>query len=415
MAESLKDRLIHAYNAFSGRVPASGWSVGSSRSYDPSRSLTVMSSDRSIVSTVYNIISLDVAMTPIRHVRVGQNGRFEEEVRSGLNECLTLDPNIDQIGSSFIQDCVLRMFETGSVAIVPVDASLDPRYSDSYDIRSLRAGEVMEWYPRHVKVRLYNDKRGEKQELLLPKSSVAVVQNPLYEVMNKENSTLSRLSRKLSMLDLIDEKTYSGKLDIIIQLPYTIKSEAMQKRAERRRRDIETQLTDSRYGIAYIDGTERVTQLNRPAENNLLEQIKFLTTQLYSRLGLTEVVFDGTATEEVYTQYWNRTVRPILKAITDSMTRTFLTKTARSRGQRVLYLRDPLATASPSNLIPFLNTLLTAEVISSNEARSFMMLPPAPDEQADRLQNANINTVVDTPPSEEAIGDTPMSEIVEGG
>jgi len=398
---SLLDRLRHAYNAFSGNEHARNWSVGPGYTARQDRPFLSLATDRSIISTIYNMIAIDVAATPIRHVRVGKNGRYESEIDSGLNECLTYASNVDQVGRTFIQDLVLSLLEDDAAAIVPVDTTLNPAKSDTYDIRSMRVGSVTEWFPKHVKVKLYNEKVGRREEIILPKAQVAIVENPFQEVTNKNNSTLSRLARKLSMLDKADEQSFSGKLDIIIQLPYTIKTEAMQKRAENRRKDIENQLEGSKYGIAYTDGTEKITQLNRAAENNLLEQVKYLTTQVYARLGITEAVVNGTATEEVQTQYWSRTVEPILGAITNAMTTKFLTKTARTRGHRVQYLRDPFRSTAPSKLVESLNTLLQAEVITSNEARSFLSLPPSYDEQADKLQNANINPVGDQNEGEE--------------
>lgn len=395
MSPTLVDRLRHAYNAFAGRDFTRNWSIGTGYTARQDRPFLSYATDRSIISTIYNMIAIDVAATPIRHVRVGKNGRYESEIESGLNECLTYATNVDQVGRTFMQDLVLSLMEDGVAAIVPVDTTLDPSRSDTYDIRSMRVGEIIEWFPKHVKVKLYNEKIGRREEVILPKAQVAIVENPLQEVTNKNNSTLSRLARKLAMLDRADEQSFSGKLDIIIQLPYTIKTEAMQKRAENRRKDIENQLEGSKYGIAYTDGTEKITQLNRAAENNLLEQVKYLTTQVYARLGITEAVVNGTATEEVQTQYWSRTVEPLLSAITNAMTTKFLTKTARTRGHRVQYLRDPFRSTAPSKLVESLNTLLQAEVITSNEARSFLSLPPSYDQQADKLQNANINPVGD--------------------
>lgn len=401
---SFASRLKHAYNAFTTRDRSPDWNLGTSYASRPDLPLSVYNMDSSIVNTLYNIISIDVAATPIRHIQLGENGRFEFERASSLNDCLEFAPNKDQSGRAFIQDIVHTCFEYGAAAVVPVDTDLNPRESNTFEIKSMRVGYVTQWYPDHVKVRLYNDRKGEREELILPKRTVAIVQNPFYEVMNKPNSTLQRLAQKLTLLDVADKRAYSGKLDIIIQLPYTIKSEGLQKRADARLNQISDQLTKSTYGIAYADGTEKITQLNRPAESNLLAQIQYLTKELYARLGVTENVFNGTAKEEELAQYWNRTVEPMLDAISIAFTQTFLTKTARTQGQRVKYLKDPFRQVPPSKMISALDTLLRDEVISSNEGRSYLSLPPAPDDGADALQNANINpsasTALDALPSQ---------------
>lgn len=391
MADSLRNRLSHAWNAFTGRETKADYSLGTSYAYSASRSIRTVRNDRSITNTIFNQIAIDVSAINIRHVRTGQNGRFESEMASGLNDCLKIRANLDQTGRAFIQDAVLSLFDLGVIAIVPVDTTVDIRSSNAYDVRSLRVGKITQWFPKHVKCEIYNERDGQRHEVVLPKNSVAIVENPLYEVINKPNSTLERLARKLSLLDTIDEAASSGKLDLIIQLPYVIKSDARRELAEKRRNDIEEQLKNSAYGIAYTDGTERITQLNRPAENNLLAQIKYLTTELYSRLGLTEAVFKGTATEAEMTNYHNRTVRPVLDAITEAMHSVFLTKTARTQGQAIVYMQDPLRLVTASSLIASADALIRNEVLTSNEIRSLLGYPPSSDSAADDLRNPNIN------------------------
>lgn len=386
----LRDRLQHAYNAFTGRdIDRSH--LGPSYSVRADRLALGWTADKSIISSLFNMIAIDVSATPIRHVDTAQNGTFVGVRRSALNDCLMLEPNIDQSGRAFIQDAVLSLFDEGVIAIVPVESDLDPRTNNSFDIKQLRVGRITQWFPEQVEVEVYNQARSTKERVILPKRTVAIIENPLYEVMNKPNSTLKRLSRKLSMLDLADEKTYTGKLDIIIQLPYVVKTEAMRQRAENRIQSIEDQLGKGGHGIAYTDGSEKITQLNRPAENNLLDQIKFLTAELMSRLGISEDVFKGTATEIVWTHYWNRAVEPVLSALADGMSKAFLTKTARTQGQAVQYIRDPFKNVPPSQIVTSLDTMLRDQVITPNEARTRIGLPPSPNEQADQLQNPNIN------------------------
>lgn len=341
MAFNLGDRLKHAWNAFRNRDPTDYRSLGTSYMYRPDRPRFSRGNERSIVTAVYNRIALDVAAINIRHVRLDDNGRYSEDIKSGLNDCLSLEANLDQTGRAFIQDVVMSLLDEGCVALVPIDTTLDPKVTSSYDILSMRTGKIIDWYPKHIKVRVYNEQRGEKEEVIIPKSIAAIVENPLYAVVNEPNSTLQRLLRKLVLLDGIDEKSSSGKLDLIIQLPYIIKTEARRKQAEERRRDIETQLAGSQYGIAYTDGTEHITQLNRPVENNLMKQIEYLTSMLYSQLGITQAVLDGSADEKAMLNYYNRTVEPIASAIADEMKRKFLTKTARSQGQAIACYRDP--------------------------------------------------------------------------
>jgi hypothetical protein len=357
-----------------------------------------MGVERSIATSVYNRIAIDVAAIAIQHVRLDQNGRYSETLDTGLNNCLTLDANKDQTGRSFMQDVVISMFGEGAVAIVPVDTTIDPAISLSYDINSLRTAKVVEWRPDYVRLNLYNDRDGQREEIILPKNDVAIIENPLYSIMNEPNSTLQRLISKLNLLDAIDKQSGSGKLDLIIQLPYVIKTALRRTQAETRRKDIETQLSGSKYGIAYTDGTERITQLNRPVENNLMSQIEFLTAMLYSQLGITESVLDGTANEETMTNYYNRTIEPILSAITDEMKRKFLTKTARSQNQTIMFFRNPFSFVPASKLPALVDSLDRNAVLSSNEFRVLFGYKPSNDPNADKLVNKNISPANQTQP-----------------
>lgn len=390
---SFGDRLQHAWNAFrNGDLPQNvGYDLGFSSSYRPDYIRTSFGPDKSIVSSIYNRIAIDVASIKIEHARLDQNGRFVSSIDSSLNKCLTLSANIDQTGRALIQDVAMTMCEEGVAAVVPVDTSLNPKKTGSYDIETLRCGKITQWYPQHVEISLYNEKAGQRQEIVLPKSTVAIIENPLYAVMNEPNSNLRRLIYKLSILDAIDEQSGAGKLDIIIQLPYVIKSDARRKQAEQRRKDIEMQLSGSKYGIAYTDGTERITQLNRPAENNLLNQIEYLTKMLYSQLGLTESVFDGTADEKTMLNYHNRTIEPILSAITNEMKRKFLTKTARTQGQSIEFFRDPFRLVPVEKLADIADKFTRNEILSSNEVRSIIGYKPVDDARADELRNKNLN------------------------
>lgn len=392
MPETFGSRLKHAWNAFTNKDPTgpSGDS-GAGFYYRPDRPRFSRGNERSIVTSVYNRIALDVASININHVRLDENDRFTSIISSGLNECLTLNANIDQTGRGFIQDVVMSMLDEGSVAIVPVDTTFNPKVTGSYDIESMRTGKIVEWKPRHVKVRLYNDKTGEKEEVWLPKSVVAIIENPLYAVMNEPNSTMQRLIRKLNLLDAIDEQSGSGKLDLIIQLPYVIKTEARRAQAENRRQDIERQLSGSKYGIAYTDGTERITQLNRPIENNLLKQVEYLTNQLYSQLGISMAVMDGTADEKQMLNYNNRSIEPIISAITDEMKRKFLTKTARSQKQSIMFFRDPFKLVPVENIAEIADKFTRNEIMTSNEFRQVIGMKPIDDPKADQLRNANIS------------------------
>jgi hypothetical protein len=340
---------------------------------------------------MYNRIAIDVAAVSIQHVRVDQNGSYMETIESSLNTVLNLDANLDQTGRAFLQDVVMSMFDEGCVAIVPTDTSIDPSKSDSYIIETVRVGKIIEWFPEHVRVRLYNEKKGVKEDILVLKKTTAIVENPLYAVMNEPNSTLQRLIRKLNLLDSIDEQSGSGKLDLIIQLPYVIKSEARRQQAENRRKDIEEQLSGSKYGIAYTDGTEHITQLNRPAENNLMAQIQYLTSMLYSQLGLTTSVFDGTAEEKEMLNYYNRTIEPILEAIVTEMKRKFLTKTARTQRQSIMWFRNPLKLAPVIELANIFDKFSRNEILTSNELRAIIGYKPSTDSRADELRNKNLN------------------------
>ena len=393
MELTLTSRVKRAWNAFiNNRDPTANnhyRDVGMGYVYRPDRVRFSRGNEKSIVTSVYNRIAMDVASIAIKHCRIDKNGRYIEEIKSGLNDCLTVEANIDQSGRSFIQDAVMSMFDEGAVALVPVDTSIDPRKSNSYDILSMRTGKILEWYPAHVKVRVYNDRTGQKEDITLPKRTVAIVENPLYAVINEPNSTMQRLVRKLNILDAIDEQSGSGKLDLIIQLPYIIKSEARQQQAEKRRKDIEDQLKGP-YGIAYTDGTEKITQLNRPVENNLMKQIEYLMNQLYGQIGMTPSVLDGTANEQEMLNYNNRTIEPIISAIVDAMRRSFLTKTARTQGQTVMFFRDHFKLVPVSQIAEIADKFTRNEILSSNEIRQIIGMKPSDDPKADQLVNSNI-------------------------
>lgn len=391
---SFGSRLQHAWNAFIGRDPTRinvEETVGYSSSYRPDRMRFTRNNARSIVTTIYNRIAVDVSNVHIEHVRLDDNGRYLEAINSGLNQCLTVQANLDQTGRAFIQDVVQSMFDDGCVAIVPVDTTIDPTKSTSYEIETMRTGRILEWYPKSVRVNLYNERTGRREDIILPKSMVAIVENPFYASMNEPNSTLQRLLRTLNKLDLANEQSASGKLDLIIQLPYVVKSPLRKEQAEARRRDIEAQLTGSKYGIAYTDGTERITQLNRAVENNLWTQAKELTTMLYNQLGLTQAVLDGTADEKVMNNYFSNTIDPILAAIVDSMICKFLTKTARSQKQSIKYFREPFKLVPVSNLADIADKFTRNEILSSNEIRAIIGYKPSKDPKADELRNKNLN------------------------
>jgi len=390
-------RLKHAWNAFMNRDPTSTPNYGNysyggyASAIRPDRMRFTRGNERTIVTSIYNRIAIDVAAIKIEHAKLDDNGRYSERIDSGLNSCLTLEANQDQTGRAFIQDVVMSMFDEGCVAIVPVDTTMSPINSNAYDIKSLRVGQILEWFPQHIRVRVYNEKNGRKEDLLLPKSMVAIVENPLYATMNEPNSMLQRLKRKLALLDSVDEQTSSGKLDLIIQLPYVIKNDARRKQAEARRSQIEEQLAGSKYGIAYTDGTEKITQLNRSVENNLLKQIEYLTNIVYSQLGLTAAVFDGSADEKTMLNYYNRTIEPVISAITDEMKRKFLTKTARTQGQSIVFFRDPFRLVPVNDLAELADKFTRNEIVTSNEFRQILGYKPSSDPRADELRNKNLN------------------------
>lgn len=396
MESSFFTRLKSGWNAFLAREPTRDYiydhpyrNIGTSFTYRPDRVRFSRGNERSIVTSVFNQIAMDVAAVNIKHCRLDENGRYISDMRSGLNECLNLEANIDQTGRAFIQDVVMSMLDEGAVAIVAVDTSVDPKLSNSYDILSLRTGKIIEWFPAHVKVKVYNERTGQKEDITLPKRQVAIIENPLYAVINEPNSTMQRLIRKLNLLDAVDEQSGSGKLDLIIQLPYTIKSELRQQQADKRRKDIEEQLKGP-FGIAYTDATERITQLNRPVENNLMKQIEYLTSQFYGQLGITQAVMDGTADERTMLNYNNRTIEPILSAIVDAMRRVFLTKTARSQGQTITFFRNPFKLVAVADIANMADTFTRNEILSSNEFRQILGFKPSDDPKADQLVNSNI-------------------------
>lgn len=391
MKTSFGSRLKHAWNAFTGSDPMNYNNIGASYSYRADRPKLSRGNERSIITSIYNRIALDVAAIKIQHVRLDENERFLSVISSGLNNCLTLESNIDQTARTFFQDVVVSMFDEGSVAIVPVDTTTDPSVSGSYDIQTMRVGQILDWYPLHVRVRLYNEQTGKKEDILLPKSTVAIIENPLYAVINEPNSTMRRLIRKLNLLDVIDEQSGAGKLDLIIQLPYVIKTDARRKQAENRRKDIESQLSGSKYGIAYTDGTEHITQLNRSVNNNLMSQIEYLTSMLYSQLGITQSILDGTADEKTMLNYYNRTIEPIISAIVDEMKRKFLTKTARSQGQSISFFRDPFKLVPVNEMAEIADKFTRNEIMSSNEIRQVICMKPSDDPDADKLRNKNLS------------------------
>ena len=397
MAESFLSRLKHAWNAFTNnKDPTPKYQdIGASYYYRPDRQRFTGGNERTIVTSVYNRIALDAAAVEIKHVRLDENGRYMETIDSGINRCLNEEANIDQTGRAFIQDVVMSMLDEGCVAIVPVDTTFNPNVTNSYDIQSMRVGKILQWYPNHIQVRVYNEKTGNKEDIIVPKNTVGIIENPLYAVINEPNSTMQRLIRKLSLLDAVDEQSGSGKLDLIIQLPYTIKTEARRQQAEARRKEIEVQLTNSKYGIAYTDGTERITQLNRPIENNLMKQIEYLTSMLYSQLGITQSILDGTADEKTMLNYYSRSIEPIISAIVDELKRKFLTRTARSQLQSFLFFRDPFKLVPITEIATIADTFTRNEILSSNEVRQLIGIKPSSDPKADQLRNSNLNQTED--------------------
>lgn len=387
------DRIKHGWNAFLNRDPTYNYRDlgGPSYGYRPDRMRFTRGNERSIVTSVYNRIALDAASIDIMHVQLDKNDRFESVRDSALNECLTRNANIDQTGRAFIQDVVMSMLDEGCVAIVPVDTTFNPDVTNSYDINTMRTAKIVEWYPAHVKVNLYNDRTGRKEDLILPKKTVAIIENPLYAVINEPNSTMQRLIRKLNLLDVIDEQSGSGKLDLIIQLPYVIKTDARRQQAEQRRKDIEMQLSGSKYGIAYTDGTERITQLNRSVDNNLMKQIEYLTSMLYSQLGITQAILDGSADDKTMLNYYNRTIEPIVSAIVDEIQRKFLTKTAITQKQAILYFRDPFRLVPVNEIAEIADKFTRNEIMTSNEIRQIVGMKPSKDPNADELRNKNLS------------------------
>lgn len=398
MEQSLGSRLRHAWNAFRNRDPTVNYEDGGASYYRrPDRIHLTRGNERSLVTSVYNRIALDVAAIGIKHCKIDENGRYLYDMKSELNNCLNLSANQDQTGRAFIQDVVMSMLDEGCVAIVPTDTTLNPKETQSYDILSMRTGKIIQWRPQQVQIRLYNESTGKKEEIWLPKKSVAIVENPLYAVINEPNSTMQRLMRKLSLLDVTDEQTASGKLDLIIQLPYVIKTDARRQQAENRRKDIEMQLAGSKYGIAYTDGTERITQLNRSVENNLMKQVEYLTNLLYSQLGVTQAVLEGTADEQAMLNYYSRTIEPIVSAIVDEMRRKFLSKTARTQLQTITFFRDPFKLVPINNIADIADKFTRNEILTSNELRQIIGMKPSKDPKADELRNSNISQSKDDP------------------
>ena len=388
----VRERFKRSFNAFFNRDPTREYrESGPSSSYRPDRIRLRRSNDRTIVTSVLNRIALDASSIIIQHVRLDENGRFTEVIESGLNDCLTFEANTDQTGRALIQDTVMSMLDEGVVSMVPTDTTEDPNITDSYDILTMRTGMILDWRPKHVKLNVYNENTGQREDILVPKRTVAIIENPLHAVMNEPSSTLQRLIRKLNLLDAIDEQSGSGKLDLIIQLPYVIKTETRREQAEKRRKDIEMQLSGSKYGIAYTDGTERITQLNRPVENNLMKQIEYLTSMLYSQLGITQSILDGTADEKTMLNYYNRTIEPIVSAIVDELKRKFLTKTARSQKQSIMFFRDAFKLVPVQELAEIADKFTRNEIMTSNEFRQTIGMKPSKDPAADELRNKNLS------------------------
>lgn len=391
MELSFSSRLKHAFNAFMNRDPTADYrDTGPGYSTRPDRTRLTRGNERSIVTSIYNRIAIDVAAINVNHCRIDENDRFVENISSSLNTCLNIEANIDQTGRAFMQDVVMSLLDEGCVAIVPVETTIDPSISSSYDILSMRTGKILEWKPKHIRARVYNEQTGQREDITVLKKNVAIIENPLYAVMNEPNSTMQRLIRKLNLLDAVDEQSGSGKLDMIIQLPYVIKTEARRKQADKRIKDIEDQLKGP-YGIAYTDGTEKIVQLNRPIENNLMKQIEYLTNMLYSQLGITQTVLDGTADEQTMLNYHSRTIEPIISAIVDEMKRKFLTKTARSQRQTIKFFRDPFRLVPIGNIAEIADKFTRNEVLTSNEIRQIVGMKPSDDPKADRLVNSNLN------------------------
>lgn len=399
MSETIGSRFKNAWNAFFNRDPTPIFdNSGNSSSYRPDRYRPTRGNERSIITAINNRIAIDVAAIPIRHIRLDEDGGYLNTIESGLNNCLTLEANIDQTGRAFLQDVVLSMLDEGCVALVPTVTDVNPDYTDSYDIYEIRTGKITEWYPKQVKVEVYNDNSGRKQQILRPKRKVAIIENPMYSVMNEPNSTMQRLIRKLKLLDAVDEQSSSGKLDLIIQLPYVVKTETRRQQAENRRKEIEEQLTGSKYGIAYTDGTERITQLNRAVENNLLKQVEYLTSMLFSQLGITQTILDGTADEKTILNYRNRIIEPILSAIVDTMKVRFITKIARTQGQSISFFMEPFKLVPVSEIAEIADKFTRNEIMTSNEIRQIVGMKPSSAPQADELRNKNLNRSAEETP-----------------
>lgn len=399
MSETIGSRFKNAWNAFFNRDPTPIFdNSGNSSSYRPDRYRPTRGNERSIITAINNRIAIDVAAIPIRHIRLDEDGGYLNTIESGLNNCLNLEANIDQTGRAFLQDVVLSMLDEGCVALVPTVTDVNPDYTDSYDIYEIRTGKITEWYPKQVKVEVYNDNSGRKQQILRPKRKVAIIENPMYSVMNEPNSTMQRLIRKLKLLDAVDEQSSSGKLDLIIQLPYVVKTETRRQQAENRRKEIEEQLTGSKYGIAYTDGTERITQLNRAVENNLLKQVEYLTSMLFSQLGITQTILDGTADEKTILNYRNRIIEPILSAIVDTMKVRFITKTARTQGQSISFFMEPFKLVPVSEIAEIADKFTRNEIMTSNEIRQIVGMKPSSAPQADELRNKNLNRLAEETP-----------------
>lgn len=388
---AFSDRLAHAWNAFMNKDPTPNYGLGQASMVSPDRPRFTRGNERSIINSIYNRIAVDASEIEIKHVKLDKEGRFVDIIDSGLNYCLDVEANIDQTGRAFRQNSYHSLLDEGCIAIVPVDTTINPKISGSYDVKTMRIGKITQWFPKHVRVRLYNDNNGKHEEVTLPKSMVSVVQNPFYAVMNEPNSTMQRLVRKLNILDVIDEQSGSGKLDLIIQLPYTIKTDARRQQAELRRKDIENQLANNKFGIAYTDATEHITQLNRSVDNNLMKQIEFLTEMLFSQLGLTQEIMNGTADETAMTNYYNRTIEPLVSAVVDEMKRKFLTKTARAQDQSLCFFRDPFRLVPVTQLAELVDKFGRAEVMSSNEFRQVIGRKPSNDPRADELRNKNLS------------------------
>lgn len=407
----LLDRFKSAWNAFSNREPTISYrEVGPGYSYRPDRTRYSRGHEKTLISSIINRIAMDAAAINIHHIRLDKNERFKEIIKSGLNTCLTLEANIDQTGRAFRQDMIMSMLDEGCVAVVPIDTTVNPTKSDSYSIESMRIGKILEWYPAYVRIQVYNDRKGYREDIMLPKHAVAIIENPLYAVMNEPNSTLQRLVRKLSLLDVVDEQSSSGKLDLIIQLPYVVKTIARKQQAEERRKDIEQQLTGSKYGVAYTDGTERITQLNRPVENNLMKQVEYLTNLLYSQLSITQSIMDGTADEKTMLNYYNRTIEPILSAPVDEMARKFLTKTARTQGQTIAFFRDPFKLVPVNDLSEIADKFTRNEIMTSNEFRQVIGMKPSEDPNADALRNKNLSAPAELPVDQPLREEAPIEE-----